>query len=582
MIFNLPTKGMMKLKKCLWLIITVLIMNIFVPFASAKHLVLFYNGEEHDYNGSVFTLTVNDKSLTTPVEPLIFNDYALVPLRDVFEAVGAKVTYIDLSKQIIVNYNDTYVRLKIGSNKAYVDDKEYSIPGNITPMLIAIAGDEYAKTMVPVRFIFENIGFLVEFDEERGNISIFSPDYKKDTVLNDYDFEMTNDRTTVIRLYSDSEIESITKPSLTSSGVMYFDAKNSVYSISNSIKVNKGAVKNLRLGMHEGYTRIALDTEFIESYKVRLASDNQMITITVTMDMEEYLNSKKEDTNTENNENNNNTNNEENTPQRPIDPVFTGEKVIVIDAGHGGSDPGAQRTYDGVTYSEKDLNLAIAKKVKKLLEDNGVTVIMTREGDTYPSLQDRSDLANKLRAAMFVSIHTNAATVETASGYEVYYSSLNNFDYTGLTSKELAQSIINSLKKNIKTINRGVKTENHLVTRTSIMPAVLVEIGFISNKDELNLMISDEFQDNFAKGVVDGILSVYNKAGISDPETKAELVKQREEEERKRKEEEERRKLEEEALKNQTETSEETVDDTKTSNEDNSSIDDQATSSDEN
>ena len=577
MILIFPMKGMMKLKKCLWLIITVLIMNIFVPLASAKHLVLFYNGEEHDYNGSVFTLTVNDKSLTTPVEPLIFNDYALVPLRDVFEAVGAKVTYIDLSKQIIVNYNDTYVRLKIGSNKAYVDDKEYSIPGNITPMLIAIAGEEYAKTMVPVRFIFENIGFLVEFDEERGNISIYSPDYKKNTVLNDYDLEMTNDRTTVIRLYSDSEIESITKPSLTSSGVMYFDAKNSVYSISNSIKVNKGAVKNLRLGMHDGYTRIALDTEFIETYKVRLSSDGQTITITVTMDMEEYLNSKKEDTNTENSENNNDTNKEENITQRPQDPVFTGEKVIVIDAGHGGSDPGAQRTYDGVTYSEKDINLSIAKKVKELLEDNGINVIMTREGDTYPTLSERSDLANKLRAAMFVSIHTNAATVETASGYEVYYSSQNNFDYTGLTSKELAQSVINSLKKNIKTINRGVKTENHLVTRTSIMPAVLIEIGFISNKPELDLMISEDYQNSFAKGVVNGILSVYNKAGISDPEIKAELVRQREEEERKRKEEEERklkeeeeRKKQEEALKDSTDSPED-ITDTESTDESDSS-----------
>ena len=554
-------------------------MNIFVPLASAKHLILFYNGEEHDYNGSVFTLTVNEKSLTTPVEPLIFNDYALVPLRDVFEAVGAKVTYIDLSKQIIVNYNDTYVRLKIGSNKAYVDDTEYSIPGNITPMLIAIAGDEYAKTMVPVRFIFENIGFLVEFDEERGNISIFSPDYKKDTVLNDYDFEMTNDRTTVIRLYSDSEIKSITKPSLTSTGVMYFDVKNSVYSISNSIKVNQGAVKNLRLGMHEGYTRIALDTEFIESYKVRLSSDNQMITITVTMDMEEYLNSKKEDNDTENEENNNNTNDEENPSQRPQEPVFTGEKVMVIDAGHGGSDPGAQRTYDGVTYSEKDINLSIAKKVKELLEDNGINVIMTREGDTYPTLSERSDLANKLRAAMFVSIHTNAATVETASGYEVYYSSLNNFDYTGLTSKELAQSIINSLKKNVSTKSRGVKTENHLVTRTSIMPAVLVEIGFISNKSELDLMISEDYQNDFAKGIVNGILSVYNKAGISDPEIKAELVKQREEEERKRKEEEEKKRLEEEALKNQTENSENSTKDSDSSKEDTSSDDTQSTSS---
>ena len=113
---------------------------------------------------------------------------------------------------------------------------------------------------------------------------------------------------------------------------------------------------------------------------------------------------------------------------------------------------------------------------------------------------------------IFASIHSNSASAASASGFEVYYSVQNNESVTGLSSSELASSVVNSISKNVSIRNRGVKTENHVVTRTSNMPAILIEIGFMSNPDELSLMISDDVQNSFAKGVADGILAVINKA----------------------------------------------------------------------
>ena len=83
-----------------------------------------------------------------------------------------------------------------------------------------------------------------------------------------------------------------------------------------------------------------------------------------------------------------------------------------------------------------------------------------------------------------------------------------------MSSSELASSVSRSIAQNINLRNRGVKTADHVVTRTCIMPAILVEIGFVSTPDELSLMITDDFQNSFAKGVADGILNVIGRANI--------------------------------------------------------------------
>ena len=119
------------MKAKLLLLITVVL--CFFKISSASALTLQYNGGQYEYTGSVYSLMVNDQYVQTSLPPIIFNDYALVPIRDVFEAMGATVKYIDASQQIFIEYNDTYLRLKIGSSDAYIDANHVTIPGNVTP-----------------------------------------------------------------------------------------------------------------------------------------------------------------------------------------------------------------------------------------------------------------------------------------------------------------------------------------------------------------------------------------------------------------------------------------------------------------
>ena len=458
--------------------------------AYASDYILEYDGITEEYTGSIYKLMINDEFVETTVPPLIFNDFALVPIREVCEPMGALVNYITVSKQIFVNFEDSYLRLKIGDKIASVDEVDVQIPGNIAPMLISINGSS-AKTMVPVRFMAEKLGFDVDFDGENGIIKINQPKEKEKSTINNFKTTYSDSKTT-IKLTFDKPISQHTKPALTATDVLYFDISDCAYSLPSTNTINKGAIKSLRFGIHENSTRVAFDLENYTGYKVTLSNDKKTFTITVN-------------SRPQTNENGD-TNISDKTP--------TSEKIVVIDAGHGGRDPGTSGTIEEETLYEKTVNLDIALKVKELLEKQGITVIMTRDDDTYPTLEERSDLANINDAVIFVSIHANWATSASANGYETYYSKLNNNSTTGLTSEELAKSIMSELSDNLSTNDRGIKTADHVVTKTCYMPAVLIEIGFMSNAEELALMFTEEFQNDFAKSVCNGILNVIDKAGI--------------------------------------------------------------------
>lgn len=478
---------MIKLKKIITAV-TLFLMCFVLSSANAATYILHYDGQQHEYTGSSYKLMIDGVYIKTSVEPLIFNDYALVPIRDVFEAVGATVKYVDLKREIYINYEGTYVKLTIGSNDAYINSKALQIPGGITPMLISIDGSD-AKTMVPLRFVSENLGFTVDFNGDKGLISISTAPVVKTSTINNFKLYPYKNLTTTIKIYSDIPIASMTAPKMTSANVLYVDIENCKYSLPNTNDISTGAVKSLRFGLSGGRTRIALDLDNMKDYDVDLSDDKMTITISVT------ANPSKDD------------------EQQVDTPPAETEKIVIIDAGHGGSDPGAIGvTEDETTYQEKAITLSVATMVKNILTKQGINVIMTRDKDTYPSLTERSDLANTNSAVIFASIHANSATTPTASGFEVYYSSMNNSSATGLSSSELAKAVSNAIDKEISTKNRGVKTADHVVTKTCKMPAILVEIGFMSNPEELELLVSKDFRASLAKGIANGILSVYDKA----------------------------------------------------------------------
>lgn len=177
------------------------------------------------------------------------------------------------------------------------------------------------------------------------------------------------------------------------------------------------------------------------------------------------------------------------------------EKVVCIDAGHGGSSSGAVKG----KRMEKDDNLRLSLLVRDILEERGYTVVMTRDDDSDVSLEDRCKIANKARASLFVSIHRNSSTSTDAVGMEMWVHSMNPTD-----DNLLAQNILDNLEIAGISQNRGIHSGyrdgadlNYYINRNTKMPSVLAEIGFISSKADNKDF--DEKLESYALAIADGI-----------------------------------------------------------------------------
>ena len=168
---------------------------------------------------------------------------------------------------------------------------------------------------------------------------------------------------------------------------------------------------------------------------------------------------------------------------------------VFIDAGHGGSDPGAL----GFGYRESDLNLQIAKKIESKLKSRGIDVKMSRSSDIYYSLSERAEMANDYGADAFVSIHQNSAESTSANGIETYYN--RNKEEEKPLSNDVQTQVINKTGAT----NRGVKNAEFTVLVKSNMISALVECGFISNESEVKNLSDSDYQDKLATGIADGI-----------------------------------------------------------------------------
>ena len=198
--------------------------------------------------------------------------------------------------------------------------------------------------------------------------------------------------------------------------------------------------------------------------------------------------------------------------------VPVSNRVIVIDAGHGTPDEGAQNS-DGLT--EAKINLNIALKLQNLLESSGATVILTRSSDNaiydanadsiaekkVSDIKNRVKIGNSSSADIFVSIHLNKIPQEQYWGWQTFYREGDE------NSKNLATDIQNNLNKVISNDNNRVplKIDNIYIMKNVEIPIALVECGFLSNKNEASKLVQDEYQDKLAWGIFNGIMDYFNK-----------------------------------------------------------------------
>ena len=200
--------------------------------------------------------------------------------------------------------------------------------------------------------------------------------------------------------------------------------------------------------------------------------------------------------------------------------LFTGEKEIsehrilkkiVIDPGHGGKDPGAMR---GSNRQEKNIVLDVALRLKQELANAGFDVIMTRDTDVFVPLPDRAEIANRLQADLFISVHANAANSSKAKGFEAFYldEELNGADKAQnlRESMEIAYSVAGNLEQMIHLETRYIKGAKFRVLKVAQMPAVLLELGYITNNIEGALLDNPDYRQMLSEAVARGIFRYQN------------------------------------------------------------------------
>jgi N-acetylmuramoyl-L-alanine amidase len=310
-----------------------------------------------------------------------------------------------------------------------------------------------------------------------------------------------------------------------------------------NVIIGDGLLKGARVGQYRpDVVRVVLDTENIKSYKVFPLSDPARLVIDVRGERPTEISRLEQSISTA----------AEPAPEPKRDePALLAKKVrspkkpniskirrIVVDPGHGGHDPGAVGP-DGT--KEKDVVLAIALKLReRLKEELGLDVVMTRSTDVFIPLEERTAIANKVNADLFVSVHANAANNHNASGIETYYLNLAKTEKAArLAAKEngttlekvsvlqailfdlmanyklndsahLANDVQKSLHKKIhkqyaNVKNLGVKQGPFYVLVGASMPSILVETAFVSNPQEETRLKDPAYQEETAEGIMEGV-----------------------------------------------------------------------------
>jgi len=235
-------------------------------------------------------------------------------------------------------------------------------------------------------------------------------------------------------------------------------------------------------------------------------------------------------------------------PIAGLSPVEASSRVhvIVIDAGHGGKDRGTISPFGGM--DEKDIVLDVAKRLRLLLEDAGIKVIMTRDTDDFISLPQRTIIAARSGADLFVSVHVNSNQDHSVNGLLVYYlESLGRRDFNEEQRKENGHTFLQSLSANdtptmqaivtdmmdtlktaqspklakliikegrdesgVRVRGDGIRLCHFFVVRNTLIPAVLVETGFLSNRQERNKLISSLYRQKLAEIIARGIMDYAN------------------------------------------------------------------------
>lgn len=451
----------------------------FLLFLAVFMLVFPQTGDASDGSAKIY-LDGEQLKLSNDVKVLNIKGSVMIPIRVVSENLGFKVEWDKTSQTVTVTDNSTTVRMTVGSTQADIDGTPVTM--NISPQL------NKNTTYVPLRFVSKEMGMNIEWDNKQKIVYLTSPPAPEPPAvpLSTVDGISFTENRLMIAVSGgiNSNVFKLTGPDrivvdLNQTRFADTFGTNNIldHTQTGSLAVTDYPdVKGIRYSLFKNdpsTIRVVIELNYAKNYIVQGTEPGAGLLIV--------------DLNTDPAQG-----------ETPLPPTggTNGNKIIVVDAGHGNQDGGAKSV---TNKREKDFNLAVALKVAELLRmQNGIDVFMTRSDDTFIALDDRAAIANKLKADVFVSVHGNSSTNAATSGTETYY-------YQRESSKTLANIIHKHLIAATGFKDRGVKSERFVVVKKTTMPAVLLEVGFLSNKGDEALMFSEDFQYRVAQGIVDGI-----------------------------------------------------------------------------
>ena len=574
---NIVPKRGVTVKKILFT--TVFIVMLLFTLINVNAAQIYYNDEYHYYDAGSIGLKVDGENIADlPMHPVIIDDYTMVPVREVFEALGSEVLWHDDTCQVEIVDNGVSVLVKIGDRNTYVNGKVVPIDEEQPlPMLIG-KNPEGLKSMVPVRFVAEKLGFLVEWDNAARTVSIYEDKDNPSEIIGgikDETEEVIPDTEGVfgkVTAESDDKYDYVyisAKKGISPKITRYsnperiaFDFSDAQFaSLGGTVQLDGNCVDTVRFSNHDTHARLVLDVTDHAQVMI-LSTENGMLIRTenspntqIVYDAfaqrvyfdKNYVGSGKDINNgysvtfTNIKMENQKIEIHDKTIYEIIisnsasgctvkvdgsnkltytaekgfyksdsavndeKPVIdsSGKKLVVIDAGHGGDDPGAvgyNSSGKAVAY-ESHINLAIALLVGEKLENNGVEVVYTRDKDEYITLQGRSELANTIECDMFVSIHCNSIENSAINGTQVYYHPASEIGTI------LAENIYDNMVEMTGLSPKQTQNGSHLyVIRTTTSPAVLVETAFISNEKDRNYLLSKTGQETMAQAIAQGIM----------------------------------------------------------------------------
>ncbi|GAH29103.1 unnamed protein product [marine sediment metagenome] len=459
-------------------------------------------------------ILLDNQPLETVVPSVIENDRLFISARNVVEALGGRITWFPALKLMTVNINGHTARLVIDDPSLEIDEKVISLemPARILDN----------RVMIPL----EVIKLIAEVDIkwEKQTKTLFINTIRP-YLLKVRSYSHPDKTRVVIDLSEKTEFRA---DKLINPDRIFIDIMGSIAKLedtSKQIKIDDGVVKTVRTAQfNQEITRVVFDLYQKARYELFSLIEPDRVVIDIFKSGEESAIT-------------------ETLPAKPEEkpapgPEITGKRVVIIDPGHGGKDPGA---IGPTGLKEKEVTLGIALYLEKLLKGAGISTYLTRSKDEFIYLENRTSFANRKNGFIFVSLHANSVLNHrpSAQGIETFVLSSK---YIGASARDVAdreniasrahpeldtdlaliiadleesanikysldfaEIVQEKLVKYLKLEDRGVKQAPFVVLKGANMVAVLVEVGFISNPKEEKLLKTNKFRENAAQALFEAI-----------------------------------------------------------------------------